>query len=267
MVDRIGHGAADDAAASYRNEDTQDLHREIASLREAVRARDDFISTAAHELRNPMTPMLMTVQALRDAADSTPGIPDRIVTALVRLDRAVNHYIKRTTTLLDISRLAADTFRSERVQVDFAEIVRHVVEEATPQAEQAGSKLTMSLPERLVGLCDELALQQVVENLVSNAIKYGGGEPIGVSLEVARERVHLIVRDHGIGISRTDQDRIFAPFERAVTRRQQSGFGLGLWVVGRLVDAMDATIDVDSSPGRGSAFTVSVPWTPVLGAA
>lgn len=238
------------------------MQQEIAWLRDAVRARDEFISTAAHELRNPMTPMLMTVQLLQEAAEKVPGIPDRMIKALARLDRAVNSYIKRTTALLDVSRLAADTFRLEPAPLDLAELMRSVADDLSVQAERAGSVITVFAPDRLDGIWDELAVRQVLENLASNAIKYGNGQPVEFGLHHAGQQVVITVRDHGIGISHEEQERIFAPFERAVTRREQSGFGLGLWVVGRLVNAMGATIDVSSTPGHGSMFTVCLPNAP-----
>lgn len=206
-----------------------------------------------------MTPMLMSVQSIRRLAERQPELPDQIVTGLARLDRVVEQYIKRANALLDIARLASDTFLPEVGELDFAHIVHEAVEELMPVAEQAGSRIEVLAPPAIVGYGDELALQQIVENLVSNAVKYGGGNPITVQLAESDGVVRLDVRDQGIGITAADQDRIFAPFERAVTRRQQAGFGLGLWVVGRLVTALQGTIQVASVPGRGSTFSVHLP--------
>jgi len=235
------------------------LQLEIDQLRRAVQARNDFISIAAHELRNPMTPLLIIVQSMRRMAERQPETPEQIVSGLVRLDRVVLHYIKRCSALLDVSRLSTDTFRIELAEFDLAAVVRAAVEEMAPFAERAGSVVTVVTPTALMGEWDELALQQIVENLLSNAIKYGAGNPITVHLSAERERTLLEVHDEGIGISPGDQARIFAPFERAVTRRQQPGFGLGLWVVGRLVAALNGTIEVTSFPGQGSTFRVQLP--------
>ncbi len=225
----------------------------------AVQARNDFIAIAAHELRNPMTPLLIIVQSMRRLAERQAETPDQIVAGLVRLDRVVLQYIKRCSALLDVSRLSTDTFQVELAEFDLAVLVQATAEDLAPFADRAGSTVTVVVPPTLVGEWDELALQQIVENLVSNAIKYGAGNPIAVQLSTEPDTVLLEVRDAGIGISPADQARIFAPFERAVTRRQQPGFGLGLWVVGRLVTALSGTVQVVSLPGRGSTFRVRLP--------
>ena len=235
------------------------LRQEVARLREAVQARDEFISVAAHELRNPLTPLLMTVQSMCRATERQAGTPEPIVSGLARLDRVVQHYVKRCDAMLDISRLSSGTFRVEWVETDIAGLLRGVVESLKPYAERAGTPIDLAAPDTLAGTYDELAVQQIAENLVSNAVKYGAKKPIVVSLREEQGAVALDVRDGGIGISATDQARIFSPFERAVSRQQQPGFGLGLWVVGRLTAAMGGTVQVSSNLGQGSTFSVRLP--------
>jgi len=241
------------------------LQQEVAQLRKAVQARDEFISIAAHELRNPLTPLLMTVQSMRrtierQAGERHEGTPAPIVAGLARLDRVVQHYVKRCDSMLDISRLSSDTFRIEWAETDLAALLRGVVEGLAPYAERAGSPIDLAAPDTLAGTCDELAVQQIAENLVSNAVKYGGKKLISVSLREEQDTVLIEVRDQGIGISAADQARIFSPFERAVSRQQQPGFGLGLWVVGRLTAAMGGTVQVSSGLGQGSTFSVRLPY-------
>jgi two-component system, OmpR family, sensor kinase len=105
-------------------------------------------------------------------------------------------------------------------------------------------------------------VEQIADNLLSNAVKYGAGEPIEVSLVGDSSKARLTVRDYGIGISEQDQARIFGAFERAVSRREEGGFGIGLWVVRHLVDAMHGEIQVTSRPAEGSTFTVILPLLP-----
>jgi two-component system OmpR family sensor kinase len=143
--------------------------------------------------------------------------------------------------------------------VDVAAVVNDVAADFMIFANTAGSVLSVATGTNIVGLFDQTAVEEIVENLVSNAVKYGSGKPIHVALTRQDDEVCLQVQDHGLGISSRDQARIFERFERLVTDRPTSGFGLGLWVVGQLVTAMGGTITIDSQPGTGSTFTVRLP--------
>ncbi len=264
MTDREDFPTSDPSVIAALRLEVTELRNVVSQLRDAVRVRDEFISIAAHELRNPMTPLLMTVQSMRRMAERDPEAAEQIVNGLARLDRVVLHYINRCNSLLDISRLSSERFRIEWAEVDLAALLRDAVEELRPYAERAGAKIDLIAPNALPGVWDELAVRQISENLLSNAIKYGAGNPITVALSIEpgtgeQGSVLLEVRDQGVGISDADQARIFAPFERAVTRQQQPGFGLGLWVVGRLVAALGGEIQVFSNPGQGSTFRVRLP--------
>jgi signal transduction histidine kinase len=111
----------------------------------------------------------------------------------------------------------------------------------------------------VVGIWDPLALEQVAENLLTNATKFGAGHPIVVILRSNRQTAEFIIRDKGIGISEEDRARVFQRFERAVTRREHGGFGIGLWLANQLVVAMGGTIIIESALGEGTTFTVMLP--------
>jgi two-component system OmpR family sensor kinase len=236
----------------------EDTDRRIAALEEAVRARDAFISTAAHELRNPLTPIALLVDALRTQAR---GLPEagQLALGLDRLERAIAAYLRRTGGILNVSRLSSGKFSVELSEFDLSAVVREVVDNLAFGAERVGSPLRFSVPTGITGILDRLGFEEIVENLVTNAIKYGAGKPIAVSLVRDDPHACLRVRDHGIGISPADQARIFARFERAVAQSQNGGFGIGLWLVGQMVEAMGGTIAVESRIGEGSSFTVTLP--------
>lgn len=247
---------------SRRNEGPgeTDKDRLIEELREAVRARDEFVAIAAHELRNPMTPILMQVSSLLKAArDPRRCRPEVITPKLEALELAVREFVRRSTTLLDVSRIAAGNVRIEFAEVDLSHLVRGVLDRARVAARMARSALEADLEEGVVGQWDRLALEQVTENLLSNAIKFGAGKPVRVVLSSDERAARLAVRDRRIGISEADQGRIFQRFERAVTRREQGGFGVGLWLANQLVLAMGGAIAVESAPGEGMTFTVTLP--------
>src|SRR4029079_2414789 len=114
----------------------------------------------------------------------------------------------------------------------------------------------------IVGVLDATRLDQIMTNLIANALKYGAGAPIEIGVEGDEQVVRLTVRDHGIGISPADHKRIFLRFERAADERQYSGAGLGLWITNELVRALGGRISVHSTPGAGASFTVVLPRRP-----
>jgi signal transduction histidine kinase len=235
----------------------------VAELTQAVQARDAFIAIAAHELRNPMTPMLGYVEHILSVSQRPESkCPPAIIAALERLANQITEYIKRATTLLDISRITAGKLRPELSVVNLSAMIVQTVTRHRAGAERLGCRLEANIEGEVCGLLDALAVEQVADNLLSNAVKYGAGEPIEVSLFRNGTAARLTVRDHGIGISEEDQTRIFGPFERAVTRREHGGFGVGLWVVRQLVDAMRGEVHVASCPAQGSTFAVTLPLSP-----
>jgi two-component system OmpR family sensor kinase len=237
-----------------------DKDRLIEELREAVRARDEFVAIAAHELRNPMTPILMQVGLLLAAAQSPNRCcPEVITPRLEQLEMAVTEFVRRSTALLDVSRIAAGNLRIEVAEVNLSALIRGVVSRTAIATQRARCRLDDELQEGVVGMWDPLALEQVAENLLTNAIKFGAGKPIAVILRSDRQTAKLIVRDEGIGISEEDRARIFQRFEQAVTRREHGGFGIGLWLANQLVVAMGGTIIIESAPGEGTTFTVVLP--------
>lgn len=250
------------APAPQPHDESALLRREVAELRDAVRARTDLIALAGHELRNPLTAVAMLAQGLLAAARADPATPPRVTAGLVRLDRAAARCVERVTVLLDISRLAAGPSGPELARVDLSAVVRETAEALEPVAARNGVGLRLDVQDGVAGLWDELSLRHIAENLLGNAVKYGRGKPVEVALHRDGARAVLRVHDRGPGVAEADQARIFEPFERAVRRDQAGGFGLGLWVVGRAVEAMAGTVSVESRPGEGAAFTVCLPLAP-----
>lgn len=240
-----------------------ELRATVEELRRAVEARDEFLIAAAHELRNPMTPILIGLDALLSTARAGEAPPSVVVPALESLKDSVARYLKRAGSLLDVSRLTTGRFQPEFAEVDLSELIREAARSAAPVARYSGSRLDLAIQDEVIGVWDRLALEQIVENLLSNAIKYGDGKPVKVALSADGSLARLAISDQGIGISPQDQARIFDRFERAVTRSQHGGFGVGLWTVGRLTAALNGEVRVASAPGRGSTFTVSLPLRPV----
>lgn len=244
-------------------EGLESLRRDNEALRVAVAARDNFIAVAAHELRNPMTPMIGQVERLLASMRAGKLSAGQVETRLNSIRETMNHYVRRATTLLDVSRITAGKLNLEVEPVDIAALARDVAAAYAGAAHHAGCTLAVSAPSPLAVIGDRLAIEQIIDNLLSNAIKYGPEAPVEIAVEREGDLVRLQVRDHGAGIPPEDRERIFQAFEQAVQfSDRRSGFGVGLWVVCQLVRAMGGAISVEDAPGGGSLFVVRLPCQP-----
>jgi PAS domain S-box-containing protein len=233
-----------------------------AAAEEQVRARDQFLSIASHELRTPLNPLQLQIQMLLRLARAgtlAGQPPERLVGMLEACERSVKQFGRLVAQLLDLSRLVAGGLDLRLEEVDLADLARQVTARYGPELAQAGCELRLAADRPAVGRWDRLRLDQVLSNLLSNAVKYGAGKPVEVSVTSGAGRAVLTVRDHGIGVAPADQARIFERFERAVTGYEYGGLGMGLYVVRQIVEALDGTVRVDSTPGAGATFTVELP--------
>jgi len=229
----------------------------IAELREAVRARDDFLAVAAHELRNPLTPILLSVQFMRKAEQS--GDNAKVSSELDRLEHLIKRFAARTITLMEVAQISSNKFPLKPAKLNLSELIQRIVNEYTPLVVRSGSELIANITHGLMVHLDELAVSEIVENLLSNAIKYGEHKPIELTLTAANGLAQISVRDNGVGIDNKDKNRIFERFERAVGREARSGFGIGLWLTRNLAESMGGSITAIGRPGAGSLFTVTLP--------
>ena len=235
--------------------------RQAAALRDALAARDTFLSVASHELRTPLTPLSLKLEMLaREARALLPSpFAQRVIGYTDATRRQVARLSSLVSDLLDVSRIAAGRFTVEHEPVDLAAVVREVVARVEPQAQRAGSRLTLEAPEHLEAVSDRLRFDQVVTNLVDNAIKYGDGKPIHVRLSSEPGWAVLTVIDEGIGIDPAKLDIIFGRYERAVSERHYGGLGLGLYISRSVVEAMGGNVLASSERGAGATFEVRLP--------
>jgi two-component system, OmpR family, sensor kinase len=239
-----------------------ELRRQVEELRQEVRARDDFIAIAAHEMRNPMTSVLaMAELALAAARKAEGACPPRVTGLLQRLQHVVQDYIKRATTLLDLGRIESGNLRLEPTAIDLSSFVLAIAQNHEDLASRGGSSLEVDIEGGISTVLDPLAVEQVIDNLLSNALKFGIGKPVTVRLSSDGQAARLAVQDRGIGMPADQQERVFGRFEQIMTHHRGSGFGVGLWVANRLVSAMGGRIDILSRLEEGSTFTVTFPLT------
>ncbi|WP_147445672.1 ATP-binding protein [Corallococcus aberystwythensis] len=225
----------------------------------AVRLRDEFLSVASHELKTPLTSLILQHNLIGRALE-TGGTQGAVTGRLDTAQRQVQRLTALVDNLLDVSRLSLGKLSLERAEVDLAQLTRDAVERLEEVFARARCTLTLELPRTLTGQWDALRLDQVLVNLLTNAAKYGAGHPVSVRAGVsASDEVWLEVRDEGIGIEADALPRLFGRFERAVSERHYGGMGLGLYISRQIVEALGGRIDVDSQPGQGATFTLRLP--------
>jgi len=222
---------------------------------EALRARDEFLSVAAHEIRGPLTAMQLSVQAMRKGKVRPENAP-KLYESVERESRRLAQFVDE---LLDLGKIREGRLAFHFENVSLGEVVREVATRLDPELIRSGSSLALVTEENVVGKWDKFRIDQIVHNLLSNAIKFGLGKPIEVTLGVRDGHALLVVRDSGLGIERDAIPRLFKPFERAVSQRHYGGLGLGLHITRTIVEAMGGSVNVESQPGKGSVFTVELP--------
>ncbi|WP_437872899.1 AAA family ATPase [Sorangium sp. So ce363] len=242
-----------------------DNTRLYTEAQEAIERRDEFLVVASHELKTPLTSMQMQVQAAERLLrrGSLAGVPPARIEAMFRiLGRQTSRLGRLVDELLDVTRMNAGRLTLTRAPVDLAALVGEVVERMRSQLADARCPTQLDLGAPVVGDWDPDRLEQVVINLLSNAMKYGAGGPIFIGVRRQADRALLVIRDEGIGIAEADQGRIFERFERAVSVRNFGGIGLGLYIARSIVASHGGSIRVQSKPGAGATFVVELPLSP-----
>jgi PAS domain S-box-containing protein len=229
--------------------------RLVAALQQALRTRDDFLSIAAHEIRGPLTSIHLAVEGLLQG-EASAAQRDQLLALVAREDRRLAHFVEN---LVDLSRIRNGHLPLELEDVDLADVVASTVARLAIDLSRSGSALTVRDSAPVRGRWDRFRIEQVVTNLITNAIKFGLGNPIEVEVHAAGGIATLAVVDHGIGVAPTLRERIFEPFERGVSSRNYGGLGLGLYIVRSIVTRLGGTVRVEPVPGGGSRFVVELP--------
>ncbi|QRK13765.1 PAS domain S-box protein [Archangium violaceum] len=241
---------------------TQLKETELA-LQEAVRVRDDFLSLASHELKTPLTGLSLQMQLLRRLEAENSSLPlesSKVRARLEAIDRSLRRLGLLVDNLLDVSRIRHGRLDFLFSTGDLSALVSEVVARTADEARLAGVSLISHVEPSLVGRFDRLRLEQVLMNLLSNALRHGGGNPVEVRLERTPKGARLVVRDEGPGIPEADRERIFARFEQVRGAARAGGLGLGLFIVRQIVEGHQGHVHVEPGPGgRGAAFVVELP--------
>ena len=241
----------------------EERERLLEDRKQAIQARDQFLAIAAHELRTPLATLALLVDHLvatpGPESPNPPGAASAHGQQLGLLKRQVDRLTALVVQMLDVSRITGGGLQLTPVPIDLRDVVRDVVDRFELEITRRNVSVTVDAPVPVPGAWDAGRVEQVVTNLLSNALKYGEGRPIEISVHGEPARALLVVRDHGVGIPEDEQDKVFGPFARATTARYHPGLGLGLWIVQQIVQASAGRITLDSRVEEGSTFTVELP--------
>ncbi|MBA2405024.1 MAG: CHASE domain-containing protein [Bdellovibrionales bacterium] len=229
----------------------------------AIEARDEFLNIASHELKTPITSMKLQFQTAQRMIDGgnekvfeKTAVIKRIKTALTQLDR-MNNLIEE---MLDSSRASLSKLGLKQESVEVGGLVQDVLERFHEQFSSRDIPLEIQgYSKKLLVRGDDYRLEQVLSNLLGNAIKYGNGQPVMISVSENEGFATIKVQDNGIGISPISLPQIFQRYERAISSNNISGLGLGLYITKKIIDSHNGRIEVESVLGEGSSFTVYLP--------
>ncbi|MAL35553.1 MAG: hybrid sensor histidine kinase/response regulator [Pseudomonas sp.] len=239
-----------------------ELRSTKVELENAVRMRDDFMSIVSHELKTPLNTLILEVQLRKlqlGRKNFAAFSEDKLQQMVDKDERQIQSLIRLIDDMLDVSRIRTGKLSIRPTQVDLGKLVASVVENFAPQMEASGCTLLFQRPEPVIGLWDEFRIEQVLANLLTNAMRYGAGQPVQVNVSTTAVGACIEVRDHGIGISQKSLERIFCQFERAEGSESSAGLGLGLFIAEQIIKAHSGLIQVESEEGKGALFRVLLP--------
>jgi PAS domain S-box-containing protein len=231
-------------------------------LKDSIRVRNEFLSIASHELKTPLTSLMLLAQSMKRTLSQTSieMSLEKIEKMTLQTEKQLLRLTHLVDDMLDITRIDSGKLILNKEQFDLYELIQEIAERLQPQIQSAtGRPLIMSVLEHSVGYWDRHRIEQVITNLITNAIRYGKGRPIEFTLKNLEDTAEISVKDFGTGIQKEDQERIFNCFERAVNPNEVSGLGLGLFISKQIVDSHHGRIWVKSEVEHGSTFFVSLP--------
>jgi signal transduction histidine kinase len=231
-------------------------------LEQAVRMRDDFMSIVAHEVRTPLNGLILETQLrkMHLARDNAAAFTlDKMHAMVDRDERQIKSLIRLIEDMLDVSRIRTGKLSIRPTRFDLSALVRGLLQNFAPQIDAAESSVTLEAEQPVVGSWDEFRVEQVISNLLTNALRYGAKSPITVKVYSESGQARVEVRDLGIGIGKENQKRIFQQFERVTAKHAVAGLGLGLFISEQIVAAHGGSITVESRIGEGALFRVCLP--------
>ncbi len=247
--------------SDYKN-NLEQIANDNNKMHKEIKLRDEFLSIASHELKTPLTSMLLKLQgvlhSIRNVTLANFSV-EKLLKDVQTAEQQSQRLARLINDLLNVSLITTGRLNLERGKADLVTIVKEVVDEFSEKLEKGGYTIKLETDEQIEGWVDKLRIEQMVTNLLSNAIKYGRHKPIEMSLKGNDSWAKLVIKDNGIGIQSSQKERIFELFERGVSKNSYKGLGVGLYIANQIVRAHGGTVKVESKPNAGSTFTVELP--------
>jgi signal transduction histidine kinase len=253
------------AAVMERRKAITDLRTTENQLKDAIRYRDDFLSIASHELKTPITSLSLQLQLTErsiDAERNTAPSPKKLAQVLDLSRKQINRLTFLIEDLFDVSRIQTGKLNFIFEKIHLSILVRDMVDRYVEQLKKTQTSLEIDIEEDIYIKGDYPRLEQVMDNLISNAIKYAPGSPLTIQLRSEAEKAILVVKDSGLGIAKDKQEKIFDRYERATESKNISGLGLGLFIVREIVKAHSGIVLLESDKGQGAKFIIEFPKIP-----
>jgi len=227
-----------------------------------IKARDEFLSIASHELKTPLTLSLLQIQRalhnIRNVSLANFSV-QKLMDMLESVEQQTDRLSKMISDLSNVSLITTGRMQLEPTEIDLALIVKEAVDHVKLSMHKPDHPINAAIEGSFVGVYDKVRIEQVITNLLTNAIKYGANKPIDVTIEKKSDKYHIVVRDHGLGIPKNMQNKIFGRFERGNGHGNIKGLGVGLYISHQIIAAHEGKIHLKSNPGKGSVFIVELP--------
>lgn len=248
-------------------ETQSELQKAQRELEQAMQLRDEFMSIVSHELRTPLNTMKLELYARRiylEKGDPDAFTPKKIAAMVDSDERQIDRLVRLINAMMDVSRIRHGQLSLCTTEVDLAALVQSLMAQFDAQIRQANCAVRLHSTGDTNARVDAFKIEQVLVNLLTNALRHCNAKPIDIHLEDLGDKVRIEVRDYGPGIQPEDHQRIFQVFERKSNERKSNGLGLGLFIAHQIVIAHGGQLNVNSVPGEGASFFLLLPKAPAL---
>jgi signal transduction histidine kinase len=236
-----------------------ELRHALSDAKEEVRTREEFISIASHEIKTPLSVLILESQLAHLRLKRQELSPERLVKLLNQFDRQFYRLKSLVENMLDVSRIKTGKLVLDPKIFSLNNLIKNILQDFSSQLSLSGCEVSCQANLEVNGEWDPIRVEQVITNLLSNIVKYASGAPVEIRLYEEDEYVHISVADNGPGLPQDVLEKVFLPFERFHNEKSASGLGIGLFISFQIMKAHGGSLKVESELGKGTCFTMLLP--------